>query len=268
MLDLQIVDNYAFGRLLAFNRESEKTYSLSMIGDAMSKWKTTVPHLAREPKSLDSQGNRLQYSLTASKIHGLCSVADWQYGGQFQGPGSGCNFSCSVILANLHLVEEMTGEIPRHFKLQMDNCAKDDKNSTVLGFCGLLVAEGIVETVEVSHLCYANTHGLPSPSFCEQAVDNKRHFPNFPQINFLMVGHTHEDIDGLFGILANKLQNQNAFTPNDMNALFAQAGKSASNDMGGRASVGIVHSFLPNDGHESRLWRCIADWRLWMQVTC
>ena len=104
------------------------TYSLSMIGDAMSKWKTTVPHLAGEPKSLDSQGNRLQYSLTASKIHGLCNVADWQYGGQFQGPGSGCNFSCSVILANLHLVEEMTGEIPRHFKLQMDNCAKDNKN--------------------------------------------------------------------------------------------------------------------------------------------
>ena len=47
------------------------------------------------------------------------------------------------------------------------------------------------------------------------------------QINFLMVGHTHEDIDGLFGVLAHKLQNQNAFTTNDMNALFAQASKPA-----------------------------------------
>ena len=138
-------------RQQAFSRECHKVYSLSMITDAMSKWKTTVPHLAREPKSLDSQGNRLQYSLTASKIHGLCNVADWQYGGQFQGAGSGCNFSCSVILANLHLVEESTGEIPRHLKLQMDNCAKDNKNATVLGFCGLLVAEGVVETVEVSN---------------------------------------------------------------------------------------------------------------------
>ena len=43
------------------------------------------------------------------------------------------------------------------------------------------------------------------------------------QINFLMVRHTHEDIDGLYGVLADKLQNQNAFTTNDMNALFAQA---------------------------------------------
>ena len=48
-------------------------------------------------------------------------------------------------------MEESTGEIPRHLKLQMDNCAKDNKNATVLGFCGLLVAEGVVETVEVSN---------------------------------------------------------------------------------------------------------------------
>ena len=86
------------------------------------------------------------------------------------------------------------------------------------------------------------------------------------QIDFLMVGHTHEDIDGLFGVLAHKLQNQNAFTTNDMNALFAQAGKSASDAMGGRAGVGIGNGFLPADGQESRLWRCIADWRLWIQV--
>lgn len=87
------------------------------------------------------------------------------------------------------------------------------------------------------------------------------------QINFLMVGHTHEDIDGLFGVLAHKLQNQNAFTTTDMNDLFAQAGKSASNDHGGRAGVGIDNGFLPGDGEASRLWRCIADWRLWLEVT-
>ena len=117
----------------------------------MSKWKTDVPHFARECKSLDSHGHALQYPLTASKIHGLCNVADWQYGGQFQGTGSGSNFSCSILLANLQLVEELRGEIPRHLKLQMDNCAKDNKNSTVLGFCALLVAEGVVETVEVNN---------------------------------------------------------------------------------------------------------------------
>lgn len=83
-----------------------------------------------------------------------------------------------------------------------------------------------------------------------------------------MVGHTHEDIDGLFGVLAHKLQNQNAFTTQDMNALFAQAGKSASDSIWGvRAGVGIDNGFLPDDSQESRLWTCIADWRAWMQVT-
>ena len=88
------------------------------------------------------------------------------------------------------------------------------------------------------------------------------------QINFLMVGHTHEDIDGLFGVLAHKLQDQNAFTTQDMNALFAQAGKSTSDPIWGvRAGVGIDNSFLPDDSQESRLWTCTADWRAWMQVT-
>ena len=81
-----------------------------------------------------------------------------------------------------------------------------------------------------------------------------------------MVGHTHEDIDGLLGVLAHKLQNQNAFTTTDMNSLFAQAGKSASNDLGGRAGVGIDNGFTASDGQESRHWRCIADWRQWLEV--
>ena len=35
-------------------------------------------------------------------------------------------------------------------------------------------------------------------------------------MNFLMVGHTHEDIDGLFGVLSHKLENRHAFTPKEM----------------------------------------------------
>lgn len=84
------------------------------------------------------------------------------------------------------------------------------------------------------------------------------------QINFLMVGHTHEDIDGLFGLMASKLKNMNAFTPSDMNAIFALAGKSASTvqEQGSRSGVGIDNGFLPGDGAESRHWNVLADWRL------
>ncbi|KAL0019642.1 hypothetical protein WJX77_008066 [Trebouxia sp. C0004] len=216
-------------RRMAFNRERDEAYCGSMIVDAIPKWKTQVPHLAREPKSLGQQGEQLQFQLTASKIHNMCNVADWQYGGQFAGPGSGCNFSCTILLANLHLIEELKGDIPRHLKLQMDKCAKDNKNSTVLGFCGLLVAEGVVETVE---------------------------------INFLMVGHTHEDIAGLFGVLS-KLVNQNAFTTTAMEDLLAQAGRSASSvrEREPRSGVGNDNGPLYTRALHNRQWRS----RLWQR---
>lgn len=123
-----------------------------MIIDAMSKWKTSVPYFAREPKCLDGKGTQLQYPLTATKIHNMCTIADWQYGGSFEGQGSGCNFVCSLLLANMHEVHKLKGQIPNHLKLQMDNCAKDNKNHTVFGLLALLVQEGVVEDVEVSSL--------------------------------------------------------------------------------------------------------------------
>ena len=61
------------------------------------------------------------------------------------------------------------------------------------------------------------------------------------------VGHTHEDIDGLFGVLSSKLRNQNAFTTKDMNALFGEAGKSASQNKDRRSGVGIDKGYLPSD---------------------
>ncbi|KAL3678788.1 hypothetical protein R1sor_021744 [Riccia sorocarpa] len=56
-------------------------------------------------------------------------------------------------------------KLPPVLMLQMDNSAKDNKNLHILAFCSELVICGVFETVEV---------------------------------NFLMVGHTHEDVDTLF----------------------------------------------------------------------
>ncbi|KAL3682500.1 hypothetical protein R1sor_000522 [Riccia sorocarpa] len=60
-------------------------------------------------------------------------------------------------------------KLPPVLMLQMDNSAKDNKNLHVLAFCSELVIRGVFETVEV---------------------------------NFLMVGHTHEDVDALFVLVS------------------------------------------------------------------
>ena len=56
--------------------------------------------------------------------------------------------------------------LPPVLTLQLDNASDDNKNQWVLAFCSLLIFKGIFREV---------------------------------YINFLIVGHTHEDIDALFG---------------------------------------------------------------------
>ena len=63
--------------------------------------------------------------------------------------------------------------LPPILTLQLDNASRDNKNRWVFAFCSLLVYKGI---------------------FCEI------------YINFFIVGHTHEDIDALFGRWSNKLK--------------------------------------------------------------
>ncbi|KAL3695807.1 hypothetical protein R1sor_009883 [Riccia sorocarpa] len=69
--------------------------------------------------------------------------------------------------------------LPPLFMLQMDNSAKDNKNIHVLAFCSELVIRGVFETVEV---------------------------------NFLMVGHTHEDVDALFSKVSAQTINKDVLT--------------------------------------------------------
>jgi CO dehydrogenase nickel-insertion accessory protein CooC1 len=61
----------------------------------------------------------------------------------------------------------------KNLLLQMDNYVKDNKNKYLLAFFSLLMAREVFEEVK---------------------------------LRFLVVGHTHEDIDGCFGYLSEKLK--------------------------------------------------------------
>jgi len=68
--------------------------------------------------------------------------------------------------------------LPRNLLLQMDDCVKDNKNRHLLGFLSLLTVRDVFEEVK---------------------------------LGFLVVGHTHEDIDGCFGYLSKKLKEENNY---------------------------------------------------------
>ena len=81
----------------------------------------------------------------------------------------------------LHLLPEppsasvIAKKLPPTLRFQLDNCAKDNKNRYVFAYWLLLVVKGIFKEVFIS---------------------------------FLLVGHTHDDIDGSFGRWSMKLREE------------------------------------------------------------
>ena len=75
---------------------------------------------------------------------------------------------------------------------QLDNSAKDNKNQYVMVFCSLLIARTIFKEVTVG---------------------------------FLIVGHTHEDIDAHFSYLSKLLKMKNMYVLSDLMKAFMDSQK-------------------------------------------
>jgi hypothetical protein len=75
----------------------------------------------------------------------------------------------------LHTLDQIVGPKPLlgNLLLQIDNSVKDNKNQHLLTYLSLLTSRDVFEDVK---------------------------------LGFLVIGHTHEDIDGCFGYLSKKLK--------------------------------------------------------------
>ena len=80
--------------------------------------------------------------------------------------------------------------LPRKLYLQLDNSAKDNKNKYLMAFLSVLTARGVFEEI---------------------------------QAGFLLVGHTHEDIDAYFSHLSKALKSKNTFVLADLMKAFMQS---------------------------------------------
>jgi hypothetical protein len=75
----------------------------------------------------------------------------------------------------LNFFKEYKKPRPAHLWIQADNCGGDNKNHAVLAFCGFLVGRGVFKTAQLNHL---------------------------------VVGHTHEDIDAFFAVISRLLKSK------------------------------------------------------------
>ena len=85
-----------------------------------------------------------------------------------------------------------------------------------------------------------------------------------------MVGHTHEDIDGLFGVLSGRMAHSHAFTRREMEELFNESQQTASKPQqhGGAArdGLGIDNFFFPSDKFDTRFTDSIPNYRELFEV--
>jgi hypothetical protein len=82
--------------------------------------------------------------------------------------------------------------LPRRLYLQLDNSPKDNKNQFLFGFLSLLTARKVFEEI---------------------------------QLGFLLVEHTHEDIDGYFNYVSDVLRKNNTFVLADLMKHFMDSQK-------------------------------------------
>jgi hypothetical protein len=158
---------YAYKQMLAISESKE---FLSCIIDSSTQFSYHVPYIREQYKDLDSS-TTLKQSLTAVHFHGRDTYV-YPYS-KFVNGGSNWTIQCLLEALSSEASKEGHVNFPRTWFIQMDNCSGENKNKFVFAFLSTLVAKGYFDTIVVS---------------------------------FLPTGHTHEDVDQLFSILAARLK--------------------------------------------------------------
>ena len=83
--------------------------------------------------------------------------------------------------------------------LQLDNTARENKNQYVMAFLAYLVQAGIFSEVSIAKI-----------NIIKSMNSILLYFQIY--LSFLMVGHTHEDIDQVFSRVSSYLKKNSAYT--------------------------------------------------------
>jgi hypothetical protein len=153
-------------------RHNPSRYSAVII-DGMDQSKTILPHFRRVPKdSKIKEGNFVKVHVVGAKLVGTtCKAYAFLMFDNFKSD-SNC------MLTVLHkVVSNMDRPLPKVLFLTLDNTTKENKNKFVLAYLTYLVKMRVFEKVK---------------------------------LNFLLVGHTHEDIDQMFSCFSRSLRRKEA----------------------------------------------------------
>ena len=183
---------------------------LTIILDSMDQCKTSWPQYPfhRKPACLENL-ERPRVVLSAVLCHGWCSNVFLSDDSLHHGASSTCELLCRSIDRVMQISERTGRPFPRHLVVQADNTTAQNKNSVVSLFLAHLASEGKFLTCTM---------------------------------NFLTVGHTHEDVDHYFSMLLSTVLRPHRFElPEDLAELIREKMKSFTLEKGEELFVDEVH---------------------------
>lgn len=194
-------------------------------------------------------GNRLVFAVNGCCWSGPQKHARWFLRTLLEDTPHGADMQCSTILQNLHRCAMDEGKLPRIFHIGADNTPKETKNGTMINFLVWLLCS-------LSETCLWKV-----------------------QLGFMLVGHTHDNLDRFYSRLCAALKGKNYFTAAEMHQIVIDSMPSQHVEWGHlctswnftdlRARIGLEAKKLRNV-HDLVLFRDAAgvhvQWKQWL--TC
>ena len=160
--------------------------ALSIAIDGTSQLPRGLPQFGRNLHGEEKSINRLHHHMTLVVVHGLgtrCYV-------NRDNVASDPNSTVEVLQRTLQWVEDQRGRLPGKLYIQVDNCWRENKNSTFLNFCASLVERGLFE------------YGI--------------------EVAFLPVGHTHNEVDQVASRISVAVRRRDVKTPSALYAILRE----------------------------------------------
>jgi hypothetical protein len=189
--DEHLIAQYTERKAYYTNKETARRHPdefVSIIIDGMDSNTLLIPKLQRHCKDIDEK-NATKFALMGVK---MVNGGKYQYTYLSSGRSQkNANGTFNALVACLVDLKERKGIMPRVLFLQLDNCPSENKSRAFYILIATLVGFGVFDTVNV---------------------------------NYLMVGHTHEDIDQLFSVLSRYLTGIDVWTPSQFLAVRREEG--------------------------------------------
>lgn len=157
---------------------------MCIIVDGMDQNTTMVPRMRQTVKNIEYRF--VKTHLCGALVHGIGLYCDVWFGAHHK------HDSNQVVSTLLHVIGDVKRRkrfLPPTLRIQADNCTRENKNIYMFALCVSLVGLGFFQEVELS---------------------------------FLIVGHTHEDIDQRFSCISNVLKRSDIDSLKEMLSLIEQ----------------------------------------------